>query len=202
MNLIHFYLNTYVPTQNPTSHPILWHLDYDECQESTACNLKKTTCHNIPGSYECICKGGYIRVDYESEFPKKEDCIIAKEEIIPNYCADNPCGNNAICTNSENFATCKCESGYIGKPYDKTEGCKVLPPDMVLLVSGQINIPITFQVSLNYDYSDQTKMAKEDTAVMLDRILRAVNGYVALSAKVSNITYVTLVILAFFIPIT
>ena len=35
-------------------------IDIDECAQKTdVCVKQKSVCHNIPGSYECICKPGF-----------------------------------------------------------------------------------------------------------------------------------------------
>ena len=36
-----------------------FYIDVDECQDGTATCHRRATCENIPGDYQCTCKGGY-----------------------------------------------------------------------------------------------------------------------------------------------
>ena len=42
----------------------LWFQDINECDKmNDTCDKKISTCHNLPGSYKCICNIGYQNID-------------------------------------------------------------------------------------------------------------------------------------------
>lgn len=41
-----------------------------------------------------------------------------------NECINNPCGKNAICTDTSGGFICSCGEGYSGDPYRGCEGIK------------------------------------------------------------------------------
>lgn len=126
-----------------------------------------------------------------SLYPFKQDCVIANKSAIENHCASiaSPCAKNTNCSNSENSAKCTCQPGYIGNPYNPSLGCKILHPELILIIKGKLNLPIDFQVSLKYNYSDENRLARQQIELLLDRILREVEGYIEFSSKVSDLQY-------------
>ncbi|EDO45017.1 predicted protein [Nematostella vectensis] len=74
--------------------------DIDEChQKAHLCN-KNALCHNIPGSYKCMCLKGY----------HGDDCHDANE------CerGEHTCSKNAMCINTSGSYECVCNDGYRG----------------------------------------------------------------------------------------
>ncbi|XP_063068380.1 vitamin K-dependent protein S [Engraulis encrasicolus] len=75
--------------------------DIDECIDPefpAGCSQK---CHNIPGSYHCMCENGYYMND-------KTTCIDINECMLyPTSCAEP-----AVCVNSPGMYECKCPSGF------------------------------------------------------------------------------------------
>ncbi|XP_053111316.1 protein kinase C-binding protein NELL2 isoform X3 [Hemicordylus capensis] len=102
--------------------------DIDECAEGRHYCRENTMCVNTPGSFMCICKTGYIRIDdYSctgalSLFPLKK--ISAKVRAQPLYgaqlehdeCLTNQqnCDENALCFNTVGGHNCVCKPGYTG----------------------------------------------------------------------------------------
>ncbi len=166
--------------------------DWNECQEEISCNWK-TYCRNSEDSYECLCKQGFLEVGDESNFPKKEDCVIPPDIIknqslntFTDYCKNMTCGNNTFCENSEKTYKCECKTSFVGNPYSSS-GCQKLVPSLILLIEGKINIPLLFQMSLNYTYSDEFLFAIHDIELIIDKILRMVTGYMNRSTKVTDL---------------
>ncbi|KAL3622758.1 hypothetical protein CASFOL_033366 [Castilleja foliolosa] len=64
------------------------------------------------GGYRCSCSQGYNGNPYLSP-----GCIDTNE------CANNPCGENGICTNIEGGYNCTCKKGYSGDGTKDGRGC-------------------------------------------------------------------------------
>ncbi|KAK6975336.1 cadherin-related tumor suppressor, partial [Biomphalaria glabrata] len=72
-------------------------IDVDECSLAPECK-NGATCHNIDGSYECICTPGY-----QGKF-----CD------TPNFCASQPCSPHGTCEELIDTYHCRCNYGYHG----------------------------------------------------------------------------------------
>ncbi|XP_068789954.1 protein kinase C-binding protein NELL2 isoform X3 [Struthio camelus] len=75
--------------------------DIDECAEGRHYCRENTMCVNTPGSFMCICKTGYIRIDDYS-------CTDIDE------CSDGfvQCDSRANCINLPGWYHCECRDGY------------------------------------------------------------------------------------------
>lgn len=98
----------------------------NECARSP-CG-RDAQCVNTEGSFKCLCPEG--RVGNPMEL-----CSGIRLHLLSNYilfynnkliqldvneCAENPCGENAICTNSVGSFICACRPEFTGNPY---KGC-------------------------------------------------------------------------------
>ncbi|XP_074059784.1 adhesion G protein-coupled receptor E2-like [Macrotis lagotis] len=74
--------------------------DLDKCRDSTVCP-PYSICINIPGSYTCVCKKGFV-------MGPTMECQDVDE------CSQNPliCGPNTKCTNVFGKYKCSCMSGF------------------------------------------------------------------------------------------
>ncbi|KAH6756718.1 hypothetical protein C2S53_000808 [Perilla frutescens var. hirtella] len=73
------------------------------CQENSHCVDFQVDFHDVSG-YRCNCSKGYVGNPYLAPGCRDID-----------ECADrtvNPCGSNAICTNTQGGFTCSCRKGY------------------------------------------------------------------------------------------
>ncbi|XP_043943101.1 protein kinase C-binding protein NELL2 [Protopterus annectens] len=91
--------------------------DIDECAEGHRYCHDNTMCVNTPGSFMCICKLGYIRIDDYSCTEHDECCT-----------GQHNCDENAVCLNTVGGHNCVCKPGYSGngticKAFCE-EGCK------------------------------------------------------------------------------
>ncbi|KAK3584841.1 hypothetical protein CHS0354_005699 [Potamilus streckersoni] len=78
-------------------------IDVDECQssQSSSCTLNAEVCVNMPGSYRCDCKPGYMKPPSGNGTCKDID-----------ECNTNNGGCNQICNNSPGSYQCQCNPGY------------------------------------------------------------------------------------------
>ncbi|MBL91382.1 MAG: hypothetical protein CMH56_06160 [Myxococcales bacterium] len=94
-------------------------VDVDECAEGTDDCHVQASCNNLPGSFECICKGGY-----EGDGRNCTDI---------DGCASQPCFAGVICTDvaapGEGFSCGDCPVGYEGNGENCTDidGCASEP---------------------------------------------------------------------------
>ncbi|XP_056678553.1 adhesion G protein-coupled receptor E1 isoform X2 [Monodelphis domestica] len=72
--------------------------DIDECLNATAC-LQNSACWNTPGSYNCICNGGFTF--------RNSQCEDVDECLDPTACPEH-----ATCTNGLGNYFCTCNRGY------------------------------------------------------------------------------------------
>src|SRR6218665_1068435 len=88
-------------------------LDVDECKAVNTCG-NGATCQNRDGTYECVCKQGFEKLDSTSITSKCRDV----DECVNGF---NNCGVNSKCVNAEGNYKCVCQEGFIGDPHT---GCK------------------------------------------------------------------------------
>ncbi|CAL8306028.1 unnamed protein product [Merluccius merluccius] len=79
----------------------------DECFNSTVCG-PSSNCTNVPGTYVCQCKPGYISID-PSVAP---DEINTCEDVDECFKDITICGPEAICNNTIGAYFCTCNRGY------------------------------------------------------------------------------------------
>ncbi|NXT60296.1 NEL protein, partial [Chaetops frenatus] len=77
--------------------------DIDECAEGRHYCRENTMCVNTPGSFMCVCKTGYIRID-DYSCTEHDECITNQHN----------CDENALCFNTVGGHNCICKPGYTG----------------------------------------------------------------------------------------
>ncbi|XP_060100930.1 protein kinase C-binding protein NELL2 isoform X4 [Heteronotia binoei] len=77
--------------------------DIDECAEGRHYCRENTVCVNTPGSFMCICKTGYIRID-DYSCTEHDECLTNQHN----------CDENALCFNTVGGHNCVCKPGYTG----------------------------------------------------------------------------------------
>ena len=87
--------------------------DTDECASSLNHCPDSSTCNNTIGSYQCLCKGGYVQVDETTS----EDIDICDSGY-------NNCMDNMICENTAGSYRCDCKTGYTANVEDNIFACK------------------------------------------------------------------------------
>ncbi|XP_025081432.1 mucin-like protein isoform X2 [Pomacea canaliculata] len=85
--------------------------DVNECSQNSTenlCGMNGTVCNNLPGTYNCTCSDLYHWSNTDTK------CTLY------DYCAGNPCFNDAECINtgeSPGYA-CRCKYGWTGSTCD------------------------------------------------------------------------------------
>uniref|UniRef100_A0A2K6F1G7 Protein kinase C-binding protein NELL2 n=1 Tax=Propithecus coquereli TaxID=379532 RepID=A0A2K6F1G7_PROCO len=87
--------------------------DIDECAEGRHYCRENTMCVNTPGSFMCICKTGYIRID-DYSCTEHDECITNQHN----------CDENALCFNTVGGHNCVCKPGYTGNGTTCKAFCK------------------------------------------------------------------------------
>lgn len=90
-------------------------IDIDECRLPglNLCEPKSTTCRNLPGGYECICKDLLSRFDSNTASCQR---INPCEDFKGR---DNPCDSETtFCHDRGGTAQCVCRPGYQSNPND------------------------------------------------------------------------------------
>jgi len=83
--------------------------DINECGLMTDdCDDRFAECTNLPGSWSCECKDGYVGTGKEGGCTAIDDC------------AQSPC-EHGTCTDVGNAYVCECEAGWKDKHCDKDE---------------------------------------------------------------------------------
>ncbi|XP_032349159.1 protein kinase C-binding protein NELL2 isoform X2 [Camelus ferus] len=85
----------------------------DECAEGRHYCRENTMCVNTPGSFMCICKTGYIRID-DYSCTEHDECITNQHN----------CDENALCFNTVGGHNCVCKPGYTGNGTTCKAFCK------------------------------------------------------------------------------
>ena len=82
--------------------------DINEC-DIPICDPAKSTCDNLPGTFECECFNGYVDV---SELQDGTNCTNVNE------CVDgtHTCYDNSTCTDTTGGYKCACIEGYEDEP--------------------------------------------------------------------------------------
>jgi hypothetical protein len=82
--------------------------DVDECAVAGYCGSGATSCTNLPGSFACACRAGYVPASATGGL-----CVNVDECAA----ATNPCGAGT-CVDYEGAYTCSCAMGYrlVGSP--------------------------------------------------------------------------------------
>ena len=93
-------------------------LDIDECSRID-CTDDFEVCVNLPGSYACRCREGYIRDSLESScystlFTSFMKVVSDVPPLDENECTmrEEPCGPNAMCNDTEGSYNCTCNDGF------------------------------------------------------------------------------------------
>lgn len=79
---------------------LLLFIDINECSDSNSCG-KDALCINLPGSFDCMCPGGFI---------PEPDPFIKCTKVI-NCTADSECPGNSVCGNQKR---CFCPEPNVG----------------------------------------------------------------------------------------
>ncbi|KAJ8374093.1 hypothetical protein SKAU_G00046730 [Synaphobranchus kaupii] len=77
--------------------------DIDECAEGKHYCRENTVCVNTPGSFMCICRSGYVRID-DYSCTEHDECATGQHS----------CDQNALCFNTVGGHSCSCKPGYSG----------------------------------------------------------------------------------------
>ncbi|XP_061085891.1 protein kinase C-binding protein NELL2 [Conger conger] len=77
--------------------------DVDECAEGKHYCRENTVCVNTPGSFLCICRSGYIRID-DYSCTEHDECATGQHS----------CDQHALCFNTVGGHSCSCKPGYAG----------------------------------------------------------------------------------------
>ena len=120
-------------------------IDIDECLGTNSCN-KNASCHNIVGSYFCLCSSGFhgngtqcfIGDCTDSLCPENGECVSSttfdcqcKKGFEMNEagscvdfdeCSAEMCDTNALCLNSEGSYQCDCGPGFYGNGHYCAKG--------------------------------------------------------------------------------
>lgn len=79
--------------------------DINECLSSHKCDMEVSTCVNNVGSYTCVCKDGYEKIN---------GICVDIDECEKNI---DKCNVNAKCINTPGSYRCECNSGFNGDGY-------------------------------------------------------------------------------------
>lgn len=94
-------------------------------------------CHNVPGSYKCLCPPGTVGDAYSDGCKPPVICLVnsdcpdsafcGEEDNVPkckDVCERAECGPNAECGAVNHRAVCTCKTSYVGDPNDRVTGCR------------------------------------------------------------------------------
>lgn len=102
--------------------------DIDECtRETHDCNTQTQACHNMDGTFNCICAPGYeIKTDTNSlteEWDFDEEHVIG-ECVDIDECQSQCQGAGQKCQNNAGSFDCTCETGYERSPHGALFSCR------------------------------------------------------------------------------
>ena len=97
------------------------------------------------------------------------------------------CGPNTNCKYVEGSKACECLQGFVGDASARS-GCAEITPSVVLVLRGNLQIPLLFQAVLQqqYNYSYEYSQTVSQVQSLTDRILQLVTGYILYSANVTD----------------
>ena len=161
------------------------------------CTSWKTTC-NATGSgqsqypYTCTCNTdkGFTQVGTVPGIENQALCVLPEAQVAQssgNLTCTNFCGQNAHCSDVEGGKACECLQGFVGDA-GATSGCAELTPSVVLVLQGNLQIPLLFQAVLQqqYNYSYEHSQTVSQVQSLIDHILQMVTGYILYSANVTD----------------
>ena len=73
-------------------------VDIDECDNDPC--AREADCHNLPGTYECVCARGYLGDGVTCS--EEDECVTGR----------HLCSPRAKCVNTVGSYVCDCEAGY------------------------------------------------------------------------------------------
>ena len=79
--------------------------DIDECKLGTDECGDNAVCYNTMGSYQCLCKTGYVMVENK--------CFYVDSCLQSLLAGRNSCGENGSCVHGALGFQCECNSGFI-----------------------------------------------------------------------------------------
>ena len=117
-------------------------------------------------------------------------CVLPEAQVAQssgNLTCTSFCGPNAFCSDVEGGKACECRQGFVGDA-GATSGCAENTPSVVLVVRGNLQIPLLFQAVLQqqYNYSYEHSQTVSQVQSLIDRILNLVEGYILYSANVTD----------------
>ena len=175
-------------------HEHAFPLEYDVCLDGP-CTSWKTTC-NATGSgqsqypYICTCNKGFTHVGTVPGLENQELCVLPEAQVPQssgNVTCTSFCGPNANCKDVEGGKACECLQGFVGDA-NFTSGCAAVNPSVVLVLRGNMQIPLAFQTVLQqqYNYSYEYSQSVSQVQSLIDRVLQQVTGYILYSANVTD----------------
>ena len=92
--------------------------DIDECENGTnSCDVN-AQCNNTEGGYNCSCLIGYTGDGFNCTSMHTYRAVLSYVciYVLPDIdeCEDNPCDDDALCTDTDGSFYCNCKEGYTG----------------------------------------------------------------------------------------
>ncbi|XP_045576009.1 adhesion G protein-coupled receptor L4 isoform X2 [Salmo salar] len=94
-------------------------IDINECLEKATCG-PNAECHNVLGSYSCICNEGFVSNTGVERFifgqgvtcKDENECNPPSDDYNDDPETPQICGENAACINTEGSFYCQCAPGF------------------------------------------------------------------------------------------